>query len=127
MLFSTEEKNMLVGAFTAGTLDAVLEGYWAYRWGSGYDIAQHPEDPAYFLYANFNYWIPNLSDLIPLVGIPALLYFLGKRKRSSKLKAMGLGAAVYGLSEIIGMTALKLSATAAGMSYRVVAGGNNVR
>lgn len=123
MLFNTDEKNMLIGAFTAGALDAALEGYWAYKYAGGYNISTHPEDPAYFLYANFNYWIPNLSDIIPLIGVPAILYYMGKRRRSSKLKAMGMGAAVYGISELIGWTALKLSASAAGMSYRVVAGG----
>lgn len=123
MLFNTDEKNMLVGAFVAGGLDAALEGYWAYRYAGGYNIGQHPEDPLYYLYWNYNYWLPNLSDVIPLIGVPALLYYAGKRKRSSKLKAMGLGAAVYGISEIIGWTAVKIAGAAAGVSYKVVSGG----
>ena len=123
MLFNTEEKNMLIGAFTAGAIDAALEGYWAYRYAGGVNISTTPTDPAYWLYTNFNYWIPNVADLISKVGVPAILYYMGKRKRSAKLKAMGMGAAVYGLANIIGWTAVKIAATASGMSYRVVTPG----
>ena len=123
MLFNTNEKNMLMGAFTAGGVDAILEGYWAYRYAGGVNITTTPTDPAYWLYASLNYWVPPVNDLISKIGVPALLYYMGKRRRSSKLKAMGIGAGVYGLANIIGWTAVKLSAVAAGMSYRAVTQG----
>lgn len=121
MLFNTQEKNMMIGAFTSGALSAAFESYWGYRYAGGVDIANTPTDPAYWLYTSFNYWLPNLEMTISLLGIPALMYYLGK-KRHSKLKDMGIGALVFGVSEILGTMALKLAATASGygLSYKVV-------
>lgn len=119
MLFNSQEKNMMIGAFTSGALSAAFESYWGYRYAGGVDIASTPSDPAYWLYTSFNYWLPNLEMTISLLGVPALMYYLGK-KRHSKLKDMGVGALVFGVSEILGTMALKLAATASGMSYKVV-------
>lgn len=127
MLFTVEEKNMLIGAFSAGIVDTALESYYNYRDGQGYNIRAHPEDPIYWLYYNFPQaggWIPPADDLIALVGVPFLLYGIAKKKRSAKLKQMSLGAMVYGFSEIIGWTALKAARYAAGKPvYKLYAQG----
>lgn len=129
MLFKSEEKNMLVGAFTAGIVDTALESYFSYRSGQGYDFGAHPEDPAHYLYYRLNEWLPPNDDLIALVGVPVLLWGLGKNRKSAKLRQMGIGAMVYGFSEIIGSFALKLTRVAAGqpLSYRVISYGGNRR
>jgi hypothetical protein len=128
MLFKSEEKNMLIGAFVTVAVDAGLEGYYTYRDGAGYKINQHTEDPLYYLYYSINEWLPPVDDLIALVGVPVLLWGLGKYRKSQKMRQMGLGAMVYGFSEIIGWTALKVARAASGKSvasqYSVVNGGN---
>lgn len=122
MLFNTEEKNMMLGAFSAGGLQTIFDAYFGYRLASGVNIAATPTDSAYWLYYNFNYWLPNLSQVISLLGVPLLYHYVGKRRR--KFKDMALGAAVYGISELIGLTALKLTVAASGaqgtFSYTVI-------
>lgn len=121
MLFNTEEKNMMIGAFTAGGLQALLDGYFGYKLAGGVNISSTPSDPAFWLYNNFNFWLPNLSQIIPWFGVPALMYYVGKKKRTGRLKAMGTGGLIYGVAEFIGLTAFKATAVATGqMSYRVV-------
>lgn len=122
MLFNTEEKNMMVGALTAGGLSAALNGYFGYRLGGGTNIASTPSDPLYWLYASYGgIWVPTLSQLIPWFGVPALLYYFGKKKNKPKYKNMGLGGLVYGVSELISVTAYKgVIAGTGSMSYRVV-------
>lgn len=124
LLFNNEEKNMMVGAFVSGGLGALLNGYFGYRLASGTNIANTPSDPAYWLYANYaGYWVPNLSELIPWFGVPAVLYYLGKKKHSGKIRLMGLGGLVYGVSAFVAVTAFKASAAATGnMTYRVIGG-----
>lgn len=120
MLFNTEEKNMMIGAFTAGGLQAVLDGYFGYRLAGGVNVATTPTEPAYWLYNQFNFWIPNLSQLIPWFAVPGALWYVGKKKHSSKLKHIGLGGLVFGVAEFVGVLAYKATATATGQSYRVV-------
>lgn len=121
MLFNTEEKNMMIGALTAGSLQAVMNGYFGYRLASGTNIATTPTDPAYWLYAQWGgYWLPSLSQVIPWFGVPALLYYVGKKKRSARLANFGVGGLIFGVSEFIGTLAFKVSAVASGQSYRVV-------
>lgn len=126
MLFNTEEKNMLTGAFATGIVDTAFESFYAYKNAQGYNIRAHPEDPAYYLFYNINEWLPPVDDLISLLGVPALFWGLGKYRRSTKLKQAGVGGFIYGLSEIIGWTALKVSRLAAGqpvLNYRVLNAG----
>lgn len=118
MHFSTEEKHLLVGAFTAGGLQTLFDGYFGYRLASGTNIATTPTDPAYWLYTSYNYWLPNISQAIAWFGVPGLLYYMGKRR--PKYRAMGVGGLVYGTAEFIGILAYKLSAIATGQSYRVI-------
>lgn len=123
MRFTTEEKNMMAGAFTSGALSAVFESYWAYRYAGGVNISTTPTDPAYWLYTSFNYWLPNLEQTISLLAVPAILYYVGKKKGRAKLRNMGIGALVFGVSELLGVTALKVAATASGaggLSYKVI-------
>lgn len=120
MLFNTEEKNLMIGAFTAGGLGAIFDGYFGFRLANGTNIANTPSDPAYWLYANLNFWLPNLSQVISLFGVPYLLYYMGKRKRSNKMRLMGIGGLLYGVSEYLGSLAFRASAVASGQTYRVV-------
>lgn len=125
MLFSSEEKNMMVGALTAGGLQAVLDGYFGYRLGGGTNIANTPADPLYWLYTNMTgigAWVPNLSQLIPWFAVPSILWYVGKKKRKSKMRLMGIGGLVYGVSEFVATTVFKVSAVATGnmQPYRVV-------
>lgn len=122
MLFNTEEKNMMIGAFASGALQSAFDAYFGYRLAGGVDVGETTE-PAAILYKSFNYWLPNLEQAISLLGVPALLYYVGKKKRSSKLNAMGVGGLVFGVSELIGVTALKVAATASGaggLNYKVI-------
>lgn len=116
----TEQKNMMLGAFTSGGLQAALDGYFGYKLASGVNIATTPTDPAYWLYYNYNFWLPNVSQLIPWFGVPGLLYYVGKKKHNSKMKSMGEGGLVFGVSEFVGTTAFKVAAVATNQSYRVV-------
>ena len=116
----SEEKHMLMGAFTAGGLEAVFDGYFGYKLAGGVNVSNTPTDPAYLLYAYYTPWLPNLSQVIPWFAVPALLYYAGKKKRSPKLKAMGEGGLVFGVAELVGTTAFKLSAVATGNTFTVV-------
>lgn len=123
MLFNTEEKNMMVGALTAGGLQAVFDGYFGYRLAGGTNISATPTDPAYWFYAGLgSVWIPNVSSLISWFGVPYLLYYFGKRKGRAKLKQMGVGGLIYGFSEFISTTVYKATAVATGnlQPFRVV-------
>lgn len=123
MLFGTEEKNMMIGAFTSGALQSAFDAYFGYRLAGGVDISNTPVEPTYWLYTSFNYWLPNLEQTISLLAVPALFFYMGKRRRSSKLRAMGVGGLVFGVSEILGTYALKIAATASGaggLNYKVI-------
>lgn len=122
MLFTREEKNILMGAFTSGLVDTALESYYNYKAGAGYDIKQHPEDPLYWLYYDFgNPWIPPTDDLVALIALPVGLWYAGKMRKSAKLREMGIGAMVYGFSEVLGWFALKVGRMAAGQPIYKVA------
>ena len=120
MLFNTEEKNMMVGAFATGGVQAVMDAYYGFRLASGTNIATTPSDPAYWLYTNFNLWLPNLSQIIPWFAMPTIFWYIGKKKHSSKLKSIAMGGLVFGIAELVGTTAFKLSAVATGQTYRVM-------
>lgn len=123
MLFTSEEKNWMVGAFTAGGIDAALESYVAYRVAGGYNIRAHPEDPLYWLYYTPNEWIPSVDNIIAYFGVPLILWGIGKKKRKPRLLQMGKGGLVYGIASEVGWLAAKVAATVSGASYRVVSGG----
>lgn len=123
MLFNTDEKNMMIGALTAGSLSGIMNGYFGYRLAGGTNIANTPSDPAYWLYANFaGNWIPNLSQLIPWFAVPGLLLYMGKKKHNSKYKNMGYGGLIYGVAGLISTTAFKITAYSQGapLTYSVV-------
>lgn len=110
----------MVGAFTAGGLQAIFDAYFGYRLAGGVNIATTPAEPTYWLYYNYNFWLPNLSQLIPWFGVPGLLYYMGGKKRSSKLRHMGVGGLVYGTAEFIGNLAYKAAAVTTGQTYKVM-------
>lgn len=120
MLFSTEQKNVMTGALTAGGLQALFDGYFGYRLAGGTNIANTPTDPAYWLYANVSYWLPNLSQAIAWFGVPYLFYYLGNKKRKAKLRTIGVGGMIYGVAEYVGSLAFRASAMASGQTAKWV-------
>lgn len=124
MLFNQEEKNMMVGAFVSGGLSALMNGYFAYRLAGGTNVGNTPTDPAFWLYSKFaGVWVPNLAQIIPWFGVPGLMWYFGKKKGRSKLRTLGIGGLIFGVSEFVALTAYNVSAVATGnMSYRVVGG-----
>lgn len=123
MLFNTEEKNMMIGALTAGGLQALMDGYFGYKMAGGVNPAQDPSDPMNWLFAPlFTFWLPNLSQLIPWLVVPGVLYYVGKRKRNSRMRSMGVGGLVYGVSELISTTTFKAIGAGTGNTFKVVGG-----
>ncbi len=114
-------KNMLIGALVTGITDAALEGYYTYMDAQGKAPAgQFP----YYVVPGAE-WIPPLDDWIASAGVPALLYVAGKFLRKDSLKSMAKGGAIYGVSTLIGLTAVRVSWKAQGKmslpaTYQVV-------
>jgi len=99
------EKNTLIGALVTGIADAALEGYYAYMDAQGKPLrGQFP----YLLIPGAEF-VPPLDDWIACAGVPALLYAMGKFMKKPALKSMAKGGAIYGISTLIGVTAMQAS------------------
>ncbi len=97
-------KNMLIGAFATGAVDAGLEAFVPAT-----HIVVHPA-------------IPAVDDWIASAGMPLALYALGKVFKKKMLTDMAKGGAVYGFSELVGETLYRVAKLAQGqtVSYRIV-------
>ncbi len=97
-------KNMLIGAFATGAVDAGLEAFVPAT-----HIVVHPA-------------IPAVDDWIASAGMPLALYALGKVFKKKMLTDMAKGGAVYGFSELVGQTLYRVAKLAQGqtVSYRIV-------
>jgi hypothetical protein len=117
------EKNLLIGALVTGIADAALEGYYVYMGAKGTNLRN---TFPYYVVPGAE-WVPPLDKWITDAGIPALLYVAGKYMKKPALKQMAKGGAVYGVSTLIGLTAVRASWTMQGksgfglpMTYQVV-------
>jgi len=97
-MFTSPEKNMLIGAFVTAGVDAGLEGYWNYMSGKGTPLTD------VFPYQRLHEALPPYDDLIACAGTPLLLYLLGKGLKQPRLVEMAKGGAIYGVSELLGET-----------------------
>lgn len=93
----SEEKNMLAGAFASGMANLALEANWIL--GS----------PVPFPYRTVvHHVLPPSDDWIAEAGVPLLLYGIGKGTKKKGWIDAAKGAAVYGISELAGITAFRL-------------------
>ena len=104
-------KNMLIGAFVTGAVDAGLEAYKNINPsinGSVPYMVIHPAIPA------LNCWIAD-------AGVPLALYAIGKVTKKHMFVDMAKGGAVYGVSELLGQTLYRVALVAQGVtpSYRI--------
>jgi hypothetical protein len=115
------DKNMLIGALVTGITDAALEGYFTYMQAQG----KAPEGQFPYIIVPGAEWIPPLDDWIANAGVPFLLYVAGKYTKKPALTSMAKGGAIYGVSTLIGVTAVRVSWKAQGKmtlpaTYQVV-------
>lgn len=106
-------KNMLIGAFVTGGVDAGLSGYYAMNPA----ISSNP------LYTVVHPAIPPLNCWIADAGVPLALFALGKVTKKPMLKQMAKGGAIYGFSELLGQTLYRVAVIAQGQtpaSYSIV-------
>jgi hypothetical protein len=99
------EKNTLIGALVTGIADAALEGYYAYMDAQG----KAPRDQFPYYVIPGAEFVPPLDDWIACAGVPALLYAMGKFMKKPALKSMAKGGAIYGISTLVGVTAVRAS------------------
>lgn len=95
------EQNLLIGAFATGAVDLGFEAYHSYYAGKG-------EPLTYFPYQTIHPAIPPYDDWIALAGFPLLLYLAGKGMKKQSLVEMAKGGAIYGVSELIGITMFRV-------------------
>ena len=93
----SEEKNMFVGAFTSGMANLALEAYWILKKPTGFPYVKVLHDV-----------LPPGDDWIAEAGVPLLLYGIGKGTKKKGWIDAAKGAAVYGISELVGITAFRL-------------------
>ena len=98
----TVEKNLLLGAFTTGLVDAGLEGYYVYTVESGTPLR------GTFPYMEIHPMIPPVDDWIACALLPAGLWFMGKYTKKDSLIQMAKGGAIYGVSELLGQTVYRV-------------------
>jgi len=107
-------KNMLIGAFVTGGVDAGLAGYQA----------MNPAVNGNVIYTVIHPAIPPLNCWIADAGTPLALYALGKVLKKPMLKQMAKGGAIYGISELLGQTLYRVALIAQGQtpaaSYSIV-------
>jgi hypothetical protein len=115
------DKNMLIGALVTGITDAALEGYYAYMEAQGKPLLG--QFPYYWIPGAE--WLPPTDDWIANAGVPLLLYVAGKYMKKPAITQMAKGGAIYGVSTLIGVTAVRVSWKAQGKmslpaTYQVV-------
>jgi len=117
-MFDQTQKRMLTGAFITAGVDLALEAYFVYMAGQGKAPANQ------FPYVVIHPAIPPADDWIACAGVPLGLYLLGKYLKKDSLVGMAKGGAVYGASELVGQTMLRVVAeaqkTAGAIRYAVV-------
>jgi hypothetical protein len=96
-------KNMLIGAFATGAVDAGIEGYFTYMGGQGKDLRNT------FPYIEFTPYLPPVDDWLAEAGVPLLLYVLGKGMKKDSLVQMAKGGAIYGVSQLAGITLIRVA------------------
>ncbi len=97
------EKNMIIGAFATSAVDMGLEANFTYNGGLG-----KPLD-GQFPYIGIHDAIPPLDTWIADAGVPALLYLLGKVMKKPSLIQMAKGGAIYGVSQLAGLTLYRVA------------------
>ena len=100
---TSQEKNMIIGALATGGVDAGMEAYYSYQEGSGHSVANQ------FPFIGIHPALPPVDDLISNAGVPLLLYALGKTMKKPRIVEMAKGGAIYGVSELIGLTMYRLA------------------
>lgn len=108
------EKNMIVGAFLTAGVDMGLEAWWAYNNGIGKPITGFP-----YVSVGTDY-LPSADDWIASAGTPLLLYVLGKGMKKDSLVHMSKGGAIYGVSQLAGLTLYRTVNKVAPASYTYV-------
>lgn len=99
---SAEKKkltNLLIGAFTTAGVKMGLEAWFVYNGGKG-----TPLDGQFPYVSVGTPYLPPADVWIADVGVPALFYLLGKGMKKPSLVQMSQGGAIYGVSEITGIT-----------------------
>lgn len=96
-----EEKHMLAGAFASGLTNLGLEAYWLHEVQAG----RSPGFPYVKVLHNV---LPPLDDWIAEAGVPLVLYGLGKGLKKRSFIEAAKGAAVYGISELFGITVFRV-------------------
>ncbi len=107
----SENIGMLIGAVATAGVDAGLEAYFVVAGARNQ-----------FPYLLIHPSIPPLDDWIANVGTPLALYALGKVLKKKLLINMAKGGAVYGFSELLGITVYRVAKIAEGapvLSYMV--------
>ena len=97
------EKNMIIGAFATSAVDMGLEANFTYNRGAGRRL------DGQFPYIGIHDAIPPLDDWIANAGIPALFYLLGKVTKKQALIEMAKGGAIYGVSQLAGLTLYRVA------------------
>ncbi len=117
------EKNLLIGALVTGIADAALEGYYVYMGAKGASLRN---TFPYYTVPGAE-WLPPTDKWLSDAGLPLALYMIGKYMRKPGLMQMGKGGAIYGVSNLVGITTVRASWTMQGksgfglpMTYQVV-------
>jgi|GEM_PF-6408037 len=106
---------MLIGAFATAAADIGLEGWYMYNMGKGTPLAEQ------IPYVSVGTpYLPPLDDWIANAGIPALFYLLGKSLKKDSLVQMSKGGAIYGISQLAGLTLYRTASQVAPASARYV-------
>ena len=111
------EKNMLIGALATSAVDMGIEANYTFNGGLGNSL------DGQFPYIGIHDAIPPLDDWIADAGVPALFYFMGKALKKKRLIEMAKGGAIYGVSQLAGLTlyrVAKLATPAPAARYVVV-------
>jgi hypothetical protein len=99
-------KNMLIGAFATGAVDAGLEGY----------AVINPAVKGQIPYIVVHPAIPPVNCWLADAGVPLVLYGLGKVLKKGTLIDMAKGGAIYGVSELLGQTLYRVALIAQGVT-----------
>ncbi len=99
-------RNMLIGAFITGGVDAGLSAYQAATPATNGNVLFTVVHPA----------IPPLNCWIADAGVPLALFALGKVTKKPILKQMAKGGAIYGFSELLGQTLYRVALTLQGQT-----------
>lgn len=111
-MFSSQDKNMLIGATVTSLADAGLEGYQVMQTNKGQPVNW------ILVYSPYPAFVPKLSVWIACAGVPTLIYIVGKQTKNPKIIDAAKGGAVYGISELLGQVLSKAAVPT--LAYRMV-------